>query len=157
MNPDAFRALFEYHFAANQHLWHNCIAGLSGEEFRRKLPYSLGSVRNQVVHMLNMEDRWFCALRGEPVPGIINPVHMGSQVAVRVRWDAVEASMREYLAALDATELARPLDEKARVWQALFHVLNHGTDHRAQTLALLAQLGVSGFPQDYYLYLVGKI
>jgi uncharacterized damage-inducible protein DinB len=42
------------------------------------------------------------------------------------------------------------------VWQVLFHVLNHGTDHRAQVLSMLAQLGVSGYAQDYYLYLLGK-
>lgn len=31
------------------------------------------------------------------------------------------------------------------------------TDHRAQTLAILAQLGVETFPQDYALYTMGKL
>jgi uncharacterized damage-inducible protein DinB len=33
--------------------------------------------------------------------------------------------------------------------EAHFHVLNHGTDHRAQILAALAALGVTTFPQDF--------
>ena len=156
MNPEAFRNLYEYHFAANHYLWDHCIAGLTGEEFRRKLPYSLGSVRNQAVHMLNVEDRWFSALRGLSVPGFINPVHLGSQAVVRARWDDVENSMRDYLGGLSEGELARSLDKHSHVWQALFHVLNHGTDHRAQTLSVVAQLGVPGFAQDYYLHLKGK-
>ena len=34
---------------------------------------------------------------------------------------------------------------------------NHGTDHRAQTLVTLAQIGVETFPQDYALYTMGKL
>jgi uncharacterized damage-inducible protein DinB len=35
----------------------------------------------------------------------------------------------------------------------LIHVANHGTDHRAQLLALLNQLGVKTFPQDYFFFI----
>ncbi|CUS05460.2 DinB family protein [Candidatus Promineifilum breve] len=156
MNPEAIRRLYDYHFAANHTLWERCIVGLTPEEFRRKLPYSLGSVRNQIVHLMNIEDRWFSALRGVAVPGILNPVYFGTQAAVRARWDTIEANTRDYLSRLTATELERPYDEHAAVWQVLFHVLNHGTDHRAQTLSMLAQLGAKSFAQDYYLHLMGK-
>jgi uncharacterized damage-inducible protein DinB len=156
MNADAFRQLYDYHFAANRRLWESSVAPLTDAQFRQKLPYSLGSVRNQIVHMLNIDDRWFCGLRGLAVPGILNPVYFGTAAKVRERWDQVEADMRDYLARLDDAELERPLDPHAAVWQVLFHVLNHGTDHRAQVLAMLAQLGVSGYAQDYYLYLLGK-
>lgn len=157
MNADSVRELYEYHFSANRILWDRCIMGLTLEEFRRKLPYSLGSIRNQVVHLMNIEDRWFSGLRGVDIPGILNPVYFGNQIVVRARWDTIESHMHDYLAKLDATELSRQLDDHATVWQVLFHVLNHGTDHRAQTLAMLAQLNVKGFPQDYYLYLRGKL
>ncbi len=33
----------------------------------------------------------------------------------------------------------------------------HGTDHRAQTLAILAQLGAETFSQDCALYTMGKL
>lgn len=35
--------------------------------------------------------------------------------------------------------------------------LNHGIDHRAQTLAVLAQVGGATFPQEYALYAMGKL
>jgi uncharacterized damage-inducible protein DinB len=159
MNAEGFRQLYEYHFAANRRLWEHFIAPLTADQFRQKLPYSLGSVRNQVVHMLNIDDRWFCGLRGVEVPGILNPVYFGTAAKVRARWDTVEEGMRGYLERLDELELARQFDKESNVyvWQVLFHVLNHGTDHRAQALSMLAQLGVEGFSQDYYLYLLGKV
>ena len=43
------------------------------------------------------------------------------------------------------------------VWQVLFHVLNHGTDHRAQLLAMVAQFEAPTFDQDYALYVRGKL
>lgn len=155
MNPDHFRHLYEYHFAANRRLWEQCVVGLTPEQFRRKVSFSLGSVRHQVVHMMNMDDRWFSALRQVKVPGILNPVYFGAQAKVRKQWDEVEAIMRAYLERLDEAELQRPIDESAAVWQVLFHVLNHGTDHRAQTLATIGMLDLPGFSQDYYLYLIG--
>ena len=39
-----------------------------------------------------------------------------------------------------------------RLWQILLHVANHGTDHRAQLLRLLNDMGVQTKPQDYIFY-----
>ena len=36
--------------------------------------------------------------------------------------------------------------------KVLIHVVNHATDHRAQTLRQLADLGVKTYPQDYVFY-----
>jgi uncharacterized damage-inducible protein DinB len=38
-------------------------------------------------------------------------------------------------------------------WEILAHVVNHGTDHRAQILSLLFQLGAPTVEQDLILYL----
>jgi uncharacterized damage-inducible protein DinB len=38
------------------------------------------------------------------------------------------------------------------LWQILLHVANHGTDHRAQLLRILNDVGVKTFPQDYIIY-----
>jgi uncharacterized damage-inducible protein DinB len=37
-------------------------------------------------------------------------------------------------------------------WQVLLHVVNHGTDHRAQLLRLLNDLGGETTSQDYIFY-----
>ena len=156
MNADYFRQLYQYHVAANHKLWHESIVELTDEQFKQKLPYSVGSVRNQVVHLLNIENSWFFDLRGLEAPGWVNPVHLPDRPRVRAKWDAVEAGMGAYLASLIDDDLGRDGAEGLRVWQVLFHVLNHGTDHRAQLLAMLAQLKAPTFSQDYPFYAKGK-
>jgi uncharacterized damage-inducible protein DinB len=44
-------------------------------------------------------------------------------------------------------------DKDLILWQVLLHVVNHGTDHRAQLLRLLNDLGVETTSQDYVFYM----
>ncbi len=77
-------------------------------------------------------------------------------------WDTVEGEMRAYLGALrdemlhDQPFLESDGDE-IWLWQILIHVVNHGTDHRAQLLALLHQVGAKTFPQDYAFFIEGRM
>ena len=49
--------------------------------------------------------------------------------------------------------ILEPEEDKAIiVWQVLLHVINHGTDHRAQLLRLLNDMGVETLYQDYIFY-----
>ena len=157
MNADAFRHLYEYHFTINRKIWDQCIVPLPDEAFTRDAEYSMGSVRNQVVHLLNIDERWFSGLRGMPLPDFIDPTTYPTKPLVRAKWDQVEADMRAYLADLrDDMLMKQPFGDALQLWQVLIHVANHGTDHRAQTLALLHQLGVETFPQDHSTSPSGK-
>lgn len=163
MDAAAFRHLYDYHFTINRKIWDEHIAPLAQEDFVRKVDYSIGSVRNQVVHMMNIDDRWFSGLRGLELPGFLNPVHFTNRDKIRRQWDAVEQTMRDYLANLsDAMLFDKPFatveeDNPFRLWQVLLHVANHGTDHRAQLLRLLYDLGVETGPQDYIVYVMGRL
>ncbi|MBN1963544.1 MAG: DinB family protein [Anaerolineae bacterium] len=156
MHADAFRKLYAYHFAVNRKLWDEGISALSDAQFTQELAYSLGSVRNQVVHMVSVDERWFAGLRGVEVPDFLDPVHFPTRKMIRAHWDGVEADMRAYLDALTDETVRQPFHQFT-TWQVLFHLLNHGTDHRAQLLAALAQLGAPTTPQDYIKYVMGQI
>lgn len=159
MNADGFRHLYEYHFTINRKIWNECVVPLTQEQFIQKSTHSVGSVRNQVVHMLNIDDRWFSGLRGEPVPGFLNPVYFHKRDVIREKWDGVETRMRAYLQTLTDERLEQLAFESDPfpLWQILIHVANHGTDHRAQLMALLHQLGVKTFPQDYFFFMIGRM
>lgn len=162
MNADAFRDLYEYHFKINRKIWDTSVMALTDEQFTQTVDYSIGSVRNQVVHMLNIDDRWFCGLRGLEAPGFLNPVHFPDRGVIRAKWDAVEADMRAYLTGLRDEMLLGPAFGAAdssgfRLWQVLIHVANHGTDHRGQLLRLLHDAGAPSFPQDYIFHVMGRM
>jgi uncharacterized damage-inducible protein DinB len=156
MNADAIRHFFAYHFAENRALWDRYVMPLSQEQFTQPSAYSVGSVRNQIVHLVSVDDIWFSGLRGLAIPDWLDPDDFNDRGKLRAQWDAIEQTMRDYLANLrDESLLDKPLegeDENLVVWQVLLHVVNHGTDHRAQILRLLNDLGIHTRSQDYIFY-----
>lgn len=161
MNAQAIRELYDYHFYANRRVWDECISQLTDADFSRHHDYSLGSIRNHTVHMMSVDARWFARLEGREVPPSLQPESFTDRAEVRRKWDAVEAEMRAYLARLtDETAAAlvhyptsRRGPAQSFAWQILVHVVNHGTDHRSQMLALLYSLGAPTLEHDYMLYL----
>ena len=161
MRADEIRTLFDYHFAVNRKVWDQGVSQLSDAQWVQEPDYSVGSVRNQLVHMIDTDRRWFSGLHGDAPPPFSNPVHFGkSPERVLAYREETDALMRAALEQLDDDAVGAPypgLPVEAEVWQILFHVLGHGIDHRAQLLAALNQLGVETFPQDYALYLFRRI
>jgi uncharacterized damage-inducible protein DinB len=156
MNADAFRHFYNYHFTQNRNIWDTYITPLSDEQFTQNDTYSHGSVRNQIVHLMNVDDAWFSELRGDALPESLDPAVVDRD-SIRMHWDAVEQRMRDYLAELrDDMLFEKPITEEEDkdlvAWQVLLHVVNHGTDHRAQLLRLLNDLGVKTVSQDYIFY-----
>lgn len=157
MNTNAFRYFYDYHFSENRNLWDQYVAPLSQEQFTQPASYSHGSIRDQVVHLVSVDDTWFSGLRGMEIPEPLDPARFDDRNVIRAHWDSVERSMREYLAGLrDDMLFEKPFaegeDKDLILWQVLLHVVNHGTDHRAQILRLLNDLGVKTTSQDYIFY-----
>ena len=111
MQTDHIRDLFDYHISTNRRLWNESILTLTDEQFIRKLEYSVGSIRNQCVHLMSVDERWFSGLRGVEVPGFLNPVHYPSREKIRAYWDEVEGEMRTYLDAMTDADLAATYNE----------------------------------------------
>jgi uncharacterized damage-inducible protein DinB len=157
MNADAFRHFYDYHFAENHKIW-GYVTQLSPEEFTRPVDYSHGSVRDQVVHLIDCEDTWFSELRGVEPSEELSPAKADDREIIRAHWDRVEQRMRAYLAELQddmlaATPIKEPEEDKDLiVWQVLLHVANHATDHRAQILRVLNDLGAKTNYQDYIFF-----
>jgi uncharacterized damage-inducible protein DinB len=158
MNADAFRHFYGYHFAENRKIWDAYVASLPYEQLTQAVSYSHGSVRNQIVHLMSVDEVWFSELRGVEPPEPLPPADVDDREIMRARWDRIEQSMRDYLAELRDDVLSdKPIkepeeDRDLTVWQVLLHVVNHGTDHRAQLLRLLSDLGVKTTSQDYIFY-----
>lgn len=161
MNADAFRHYYEYHFSENRKIWDNYIAQLSPEQFTQDVDYSHGSVREQIVHLINVDNAWFSDLSGVEIPDSLNSADVNDRENIRAQWDKVEQNIRNYLAALQDDMLVdKPLegeDKDLLLWQVLLHVVNHGTDHRAQILRLLNDLGVKTTSQDYIFYVYNHL
>ncbi|MBZ0293306.1 MAG: DinB family protein [Anaerolineae bacterium] len=162
MNADAFRQFYDYHFTENRKIWDTYIMSLSQDQFAQDAGYSHGSIRNQIVHLIDADDYWFSGLRGVDAPETLDPADFDDRKVLRAHWDQVEQKMRDYLADLrDEMLFERPFpdgeDHVLILWQVLLHVANHGTDHRAQLLKLLNELGIETGPQDYIFYIFNHL
>ncbi len=159
-SADVVRTLYDYNYWAHRKVW-ECVTQLTDEQFTRDLGWSHGSVRGQVVHTMGAEWIWFERLRGEWPRAVLNPADHPTRADVRARWDQIETEARAYLATLDDAQLLQTVhykttrgDPKENVlWHILLHVVNHGTDHRAQTMAMLNRLGAPTVEQDLIYYL----
>ena len=77
------------------------------------------------------------------------------------QWQAEEAAMRAYLAGLTDADLVDYIryttsegDHRVRLlWHCLFHVVNHGTQHRSEAAAILTGYGYSPGELDFTAFL----
>ncbi len=158
MNAAAFRHFYDYHFSENRKIWDGYIPPLTFEQFTQPVDYSHGSVRGQLIHLMEVDEVWFSELRGVEPSEPIAPANFDDREIIRAHWDSVEQGMRQYLAELrDEMLFDKPIkepeeDKELSVWQVLLHVANHGTDHRAQLLRVLYDLGAKTTSQDYIFY-----
>lgn len=155
VNSAAFRHLYDYHFAQNRVLWEHA-SSLTPEQLARPAAYSLGSVRDQLRHLVGVDDVWFSQILDvEPLPP---PDPSADLAAIATYRDEVESRARGYLDTLHGAALVtkpfpdHPEDGELLLWQVLVHVVNHGTDHRAQLLRTLNDLGVPTRSQVYVFY-----
>ncbi len=162
MNANSFRHFYEYHFSENRKIWDGYIVPLSHEQFTQNAAYSHGSVRDQIVHIMNVDEAWFSGLRGVENTSEFIPTDFDDRNLLRAHWDGVEKAMRGYLEKLrDEMLFEKPFadgeDKDLILWQVLLHVANHGTDHRAQLLRLLHDLGVKTTSQDYIFHVYDNL
>lgn len=150
----AFRSLIDYNYELYRKVW-DSIMHLTDEQFLQEIDYSHGSVRNQIVHVAVVDARWLKGLQEYPEARAfnLNPLDYPTREATRIVWDTTTAEITDYVSLLDDSDLERiPRGMGGPVWQILAHMVNHGTDHRAQILRALHDFGAPTFDQDLIFY-----
>lgn len=163
MNVEYFRMLYDYNYAAHHRLWHECILPLSDEQYTRPLTYSVGSIHAQVVHVMSAEWLWFSRLKNESPAGMFNPDDYADRAAVHERWLEVEAMVWNHVTGLTDADLMKAISYRNLVGTVytspqahiLANVVNHGTDHRSQILAMIDGMGGPTIGHDMIMYLRG--
>ncbi|NPV74861.1 MAG: hypothetical protein HPY59_00655 [Anaerolineae bacterium] len=152
---ELIQPILQYHDTLHRQLWES-IMGLSDAQFVQEIPYSHGSIRNQMVHLTAVEGRWLRGLKGLPDARSYNPDPAGypTRQSAYHLWQAGAQEWAAYAGALDeASLLYISPGMPGPAWQVLLHVVNHGTDHRAQVLRALHDFGAPTFDQDLIFHL----
>ena len=161
MKPNEIRKIFDYNYWAFERVW-ECISQISDEQFVHEIDYSNGSIRNLVIHMMSANRNWMCHLQDvDMLPRLVFedfPTLSGT----KAKWDELKKEFLDFLDSLNQEQLdetvlwelpARGLQRDNQRWEILIHLANHGTDHRAQILAILHHhFQVTTIEQDMILY-----
>ncbi len=160
MSANHYRRLFEYNDWANRRLW-ECIIPLTDEQFRRPNNFSIGSIHEQVVHLMGVEWLFLQRVQGISPTSIPLVEEYPTRDAIRQQWDGITSDWLPYLVylndeALDGSITFTSFNGRTQrtmpLWEMLSQMLNHSTDHRAQTLAVIHQVGGKTLEQDFIFY-----
>lgn len=126
----------------------DACAPLNDEELRRDLNVSHGSLLMTLQHIYYADRVWLARLEDR----VINFADEGdgpSLAELSSMWPSVLKDLRDYVSGL-TDEMAdesfgyknlQGEEKRLKRWQALLHVVNHGTLHRGQAVAMMRQLG----------------
>jgi uncharacterized damage-inducible protein DinB len=159
MTPEEVRFLYDYNSWANQRTLDAC-APLSPEQFTRDMGSSFHSVRGTLVHILAGECLWLDRFQGRSPNPPPDAAQFPGLASLRARCTETDAQLGSFVGALTQADLDRLHEYKSRaygvfrmqLWQSLQHLLNHGTYHRGQVMALLRQLGAQPATLDLAYY-----
>jgi uncharacterized damage-inducible protein DinB len=162
MRVTDIQALFDYNYWANRRILH-ATHELSTERYNVVIPgLSHGSIRKTLVHILAAENIWrLRCLEGVSPTTLLQESDFPTLHSLKMRWVEEEQAMRSGLARLTDEALAAILAYqttdgrlmKDRLGQILIHVVNHGTQHRAEAAVALTAFGHSPGDVDLIIYL----
>jgi uncharacterized damage-inducible protein DinB len=156
-----FRLLFDYNHWANE-LILNRAAELTHEQFTEKLPgLSLGSIAGALGHQLGTEVIWLSRCHGEGPTKILSDKDFPTLAAMRERWQKQDNDQAVYLSSLTDEDINRVVtyrtmggtEQKQRLGHMLGHIVNHGTQFRAEAAVGLTAKGHSPGDIDLIVYL----
>lgn len=154
--------LYEYNYWANDRIL-AASALLSDEQYGVPVAPNpgYGSLRSILVHMLDTERGWRMLCQHQRPLADLSEADVPTHAHLLQLWHTEKATMRAYLGQLHGDMLHGILhhttdagEARERVlWHVLFHVVNHGTQHRSEAAAILTSHGVSPGDLDFTLFL----
>jgi uncharacterized damage-inducible protein DinB len=151
MDLSYLQFLFDYNYWARDRILERMVK-LSPQQFTEPKPYSRGSLRNTLVHILSAEWIWRVRCQEHLSPSVMLVADdFQSLEALRLRWQQEEGRMRDYLLGLTPVALEQVVQYRRTdgepqadvLWHLLLHVVNHGTEHRSILAAELTAYGHS--------------
>ena len=137
----------------------NAVLALPPEDRAKPMGVSHESISKTLAHIYFGDAIWYSRIADPSYPV---PSHdsLPSFDFVVEEWPSLQAKWEAWADAASDAEIARQVPFKSRfagnaglpAWQIVMHVVNHGTLHRGQIVAMLRQLGVTPPATDIVFY-----
>ncbi|MDE3095484.1 MAG: DinB family protein [Chloroflexota bacterium] len=153
-SPDYLQNLYAYNEWANHRVL--AAAAVIEERLRDEVTPGASAPLANLMHVLQAQASWLSFWRGverERLPAA--PAH-GAAEWLRDQFQRSHEQLRLFVDSLGEQDVEGVLEHRAggktrrwALWQLMMHVVNHGTQHRAETALSLTALGSSPGDLDY--------
>ena len=160
MNIQDIHLIYNYNYWATGKIL-EASNKVTEKQFLEPASFPFGGLRGTLVHILDAEFGWRGLFENKSFNADLKPDDFATVKSVEERAREEEKAMRAYLANLRDDDMESHLRyttdtgiERDRIlWQCLYHVVNHGTQHRSEAAALLTDFGSSPADLDFTLFL----
>ncbi len=161
MNLADIHLMYEYNYWANARILDHSEQ-VTPEQYMAPSTHSFGSLHATLIHTLDTEYGWRTLLQSSVFSTDMTADDLPTLAAVRARWREEEVAMRAYIGSLSDTDLTSiiryevdggAIVRERLIWHCLYHVVNHGMQHRAECAHLLTSYGHSPGEIDFTIFL----
>jgi uncharacterized damage-inducible protein DinB len=170
MSAEHYRLLFHYNAWANALVASKAEEASEADYFAPAAELSFGNLHATLVHIMMGELVWLARWQGRRPPEVLKDGRLAATIAqsevpsfakLREMWDTERAEQEAFFASLTYAQVEALLAYEDQygnpnsqpLWQLMTHVLNHGTQFRAEAAVRLTQLGLSPGDLDLIVWL----
>ncbi len=160
MNKQDIQLLYKYNSWANKRIL-DTAANVTEEQFLAPASYPHGALCGTLTHALFAEWIWRMRWQGESPVQRFKPEDFPTFESLKTRWAEEEKLLLAFVDGLTDDKLNSTFNYKTTegrpfqriLWQAMAHVVNHGTQHRSEAAAMLTEMAHSPGDIDLMLFL----
>lgn len=160
MNKQDIQILYKYNEWANTRIL-NSTSKLTNEQFIAPDSFPHRELRGILTHILFAERIWRTRWQGELPANHIKPEVFPTFDSLHARWLEEEKALNVFIDNLTDEKLIGTFQYQTLrgevmeniLWQAMAHVVNHGTQHRSEAAVILTDLGQSPGDIDLIVFL----
>ena len=160
MNKENIQLLYKYNQWANAKIF-TAASSLTIEQFITPAKFPYGGMRSTLTHTISAQWVWLKRWEGDSPTNGLNPEDFPTFESLKSRWVEEEENLMKFVASCSEEKLNQVLQYKSLngepfeniLWQMMAHVVNHGTQHRAEAAAMLTEFSHSPGDIDMILFL----
>jgi uncharacterized damage-inducible protein DinB len=159
MNKQDILLLYKYDQWSSRKIL-DALSRVTDEQYLAPASFPHGGLRGTLVHALFADWIWRQRWEGTSPSVRLKPEDFPTVESLRARWAEEEKLLMTFVENVTKEGLNSKFSYKATdgtphervLWQAMLHLINHGTQHKTEAAAMLTDFGQSPGDIDMILY-----
>jgi len=160
VNKSDLQLLYSYNRWANARIL-TAAKQTTPEQFLAGANFPHGGLRSTLTHLLSAEWIWRSRWQGSSPRQVLQPAEFPTLQVLSERWQREAQLLSAFLKNVPDEQLEQDFEYMTTdgrpmrnvLWQAMVHVVNHGTQHRSEAAAMLTDFGCSPGNIDLIVFL----